>query len=212
MGSHAAPSFYERLGVDRTASPKQIKAAYFSRINQLSYNADNADEREILGQAFQTLMDPALREQYDSTLRPRLTVVGDAPPEATQSAFVATRQRPTRSWEERLVVADEWPLWVAIWTVVVASGVIGTAVYALLSARNHNRPFLALHYPEYFVVTSLFAWFVIQWLLRATRRYTIASMTVVFVLTSFVPGLALLLAVITITLAFLGVIHFKQRS
>ncbi|OAA59367.1 heat shock protein DnaJ domain protein [Cordyceps fumosorosea ARSEF 2679] len=81
-------NYYEILQVEKSASESEIKAA-FKRLAKIHHPDKNSNSAEAtLKNAYDTLIDPFKRRQYDRTLRP----VGfgpraRAPPEPPKSSF-----------------------------------------------------------------------------------------------------------------------------
>jgi len=63
--------FYEELGVSRTASQSQIKAAFKKMAMRHQHDRNTGDKEaeetfKFLNEAYQTLSDPVKRARYDS--------------------------------------------------------------------------------------------------------------------------------------------------
>ncbi len=78
-------NYYEILGVDREASVKEIKKSYhelarlyhpdsnfYADIIDDKLNAEQIELFKVITSAYQTLIDPQKREQYDTTILPNL--------------------------------------------------------------------------------------------------------------------------------------------
>jgi len=66
-------NYYELLGITRSASPDEIRAAYFDRVNRyaVQMNASSRDfdyHSQQVVKAYEVLCDPDRRADYDSTL------------------------------------------------------------------------------------------------------------------------------------------------
>ncbi len=104
MALYALPDYYRILGVSRTASPHEIKAAY--RRLALRYHPDlhpnNPHAEDILktiNQAYAVLGNAQQRQQYDRQIAPALTTTQASParPAATTPHYTAPRYYTSRS-------------------------------------------------------------------------------------------------------------------
>lgn len=65
------PTHYDTLGIQRTATGDEIKAAYRREASAAHPDKGGTDERmQAVNLAYQVLSDGALKAQYDATLPP----------------------------------------------------------------------------------------------------------------------------------------------
>jgi curved DNA-binding protein CbpA len=79
--TRAEPTHYERLGVARSASAVEIRAAYrrLARRTHPDVNGSGVDSMAAVNEAWRVLGDPARRAEYDALLTPRARRPGPAP-------------------------------------------------------------------------------------------------------------------------------------
>eukprot|EP00117_Sycon_ciliatum_P046624 scpid92568/ scgid33372/ Chaperone protein DnaJ len=76
--THAWRTHYETLGLEKTATPKEIKAAYFdlSKKHHPDLNPDDPNSQELfvkITEAYSVLGNKDLKETYDQSIAPRPT-------------------------------------------------------------------------------------------------------------------------------------------
>lgn len=116
-------TYYEILGVEPTASPEQIRAAYLARARRLHPDQQRAspgtDEARAVrrmqrvNEAWTVLRDEQHRRDYDLTLSPHSRrVSGGGEPARPKARPAPTPPRPaSRSRSEPESVPDTWFLW-----------------------------------------------------------------------------------------------------
>jgi Mce-associated membrane protein len=120
----AQPTWYDILGVDRAATPQEIKAAWRAATDKFEPGSGSGQFR-LFNEAADVLLDPEQRAAYDETLAPEQPP--EPPPEpAPQTPAVApdpTAAPPARASRLFLVVAALTAL------AVVAALVLGGLVW-----------------------------------------------------------------------------------
>ena len=125
------PSWYDLLGVDRDATPEEVRTAWRSAIADL----DPTDRRfAVLNQAAEVLLDPQARAAYDASLQPapepaRAEVLvpvaePDAEPDAGLDGLPPSEPAAARSTRRTVV-----PAWLLVGLAVVTLVVAGVAGY-----------------------------------------------------------------------------------
>lgn len=86
-------SYYRILGVDSDATPDEIRSAYRRRVKKLHPDRHGEDSAPFLAlqEAYETLIDPKLREVYDSMLASK---VGRSPAQRQRRSESYRRRRP----------------------------------------------------------------------------------------------------------------------
>ena len=95
-------NYYRLLGVDPTAPPAVVRAAYRAMMGEVGRHPDRGGGHEgaiLLNRAKEILLDPELRAQYD-----RLRSRSDRP---NQSAGAAPTAKPTQSHTGEKRTADQ---------------------------------------------------------------------------------------------------------
>ena len=106
----AGPDFYTILGVSRTASPDEIKAAHRELVKKYhpdlfpgaKQKAQANKKLQQINEAYATLSNPERRRQYDSRYPPRVTVVNPARSAGERRSTASFRRPPTFSARENL--------------------------------------------------------------------------------------------------------------
>lgn len=74
--------YYKILGIPRDATPEKIKKAYRELVKKyhpdISRNKETEEMLKIINEAYKTLSNPKLREQYDKQLKPNLEKVEES--------------------------------------------------------------------------------------------------------------------------------------
>jgi curved DNA-binding protein CbpA len=95
--TRAAPTHYERLGVARSASAVEIRAAYrrLARRTHPDVNGSGVDaSMAAVNEAWRVLGDPARRAEYDALLTPEVRRPQRRPPGAAPRATPAPDRPP----------------------------------------------------------------------------------------------------------------------
>ncbi len=130
-----SPTWYDVLGVDRTATPEEIRAAWRAAIAEL----DPSDPRfRAQNEAAEVLLDPHRRAAYDAELpTPEQPALPPAPPEPPPEPGEAP-ERATAEKEAPAAVPPRAGPRVRTWVILVAAAV--AAVLVVLTAVVWSRP------------------------------------------------------------------------
>jgi len=141
---------YERLKVTQDAPPEVIRAAYRALANRLHPDRnggvggpDDATHEQMaaLNAAYEILIDPMLRRDYDATLAPiRVTAArplgegGATPGAADDSGMSSLGERSLeRPWEAQVPLSSR-PAWAPGPKHILAGAVLGAALLVLVGA------------------------------------------------------------------------------
>lgn len=84
-----ATDFYERLGIERDASPKEIRVAYAQAVREYSPER-HPEQFKRIREAYETLFDPESRSEYDATSNPAVEQALERGQEALQEGDYET--------------------------------------------------------------------------------------------------------------------------
>lgn len=125
---------YERLGVDPTASPEQLRAAYRALARRLHPDARGGSPSPAmaeLNEAWRVLSDPARRAAYDASLAPRRPAAGGT---AAADAPIDDRDAPLSDAEAR--AARRFGMTLVVALVLAAAVLVPLFVYAFVRSAS----------------------------------------------------------------------------
>lgn len=134
------PSWYDILGVDRSASPEQIKAAWREATDKFEPGSGQS-QFMLFNEAANVLLDPARRREYDEQLggRTEPTEAPAPPAEAPAPPAETITEVPPAEPAQDGPQADRQPVLVRALVALTALAVVVALVFAVLIWQRASK-------------------------------------------------------------------------